>query len=228
MDNLEIRWENSAQRKESLPNPCVVRVIEYLKAVAAKGQDISSFRVADQGCGNLRHFEILRRSFRHLFFIDTVLQTKRVHKIGAQETTLTDYIANLNGHTDRYKLLNNVEFKRTNLNLDAVFCTCVLDVVPAKVRREVIQSAASNLKQGGYYCLIVPRNDQTITSRCTRSNSYEDGHLFCRQGYCTFYANFSNGAQCLSRLTKLLGGRFAQVCDLSVYRHLCLVMRKRT
>jgi SAM-dependent methyltransferase len=227
MDNVEIRWENSAQSKMSPPNPCIVRVIDYFKNVIFQGQDISGLRVADQGCGNLRHFEILRRSFRHIVLIDTVLQMNRVHKMGALKITLADYITNLNGHTNRYQLLNNIEFKRAKLNLDIVLCACVMDVVPAKVRREVIQSAASNLKRGGYYCVIVPRNDQTITSRCSRSNSYEDGHIFCRQGFCTFYANFSNGAEPHSHLMKLLKDRFVQLCDLSVYRQLCLIMQKK-
>jgi SAM-dependent methyltransferase len=227
MDNPEIRSENSAQRKDAPPNPFVEKTISYLKASAFGERDVSNLRVADQGCGNLRHLEILQRSFKHLFFVDTPFQIRRTHKIGTEETTLGDYAAKLNRQGNRYHLLDNAAFKDAKLNLDVILCACVLDVVPAKVRRELVIAAASNLKRGGYYCVIVPRNDQTITSRCTSSNAYQDGHIFRRGQLATFYANFSNESAPLKSLYKLLASAgLKSAADLSIYRHLCLILRR--
>jgi len=170
---------------------------------------------------------MLRRSFRSVFLVDTELQVQRVHKIGAKESTLADYVRELNRRKKRYHLFNDKEFSQGGLGLDAVLCACVLDVIPNRVRRKVVQAAANNLKRGGYYCLIVPRNDQTITSRCMSTNAYEDGHVFGKGQVVTFYANFSNRSQPLGRLRNLLRvAGFESVADFSVYRHLCLILRR--
>jgi SAM-dependent methyltransferase len=227
-EDIDIRWENSAQGKEARPNPFVEKSISYLKQTAFEGRDVRKLRVADQGCGNLRHLAVLQRSFKTLFLVDTVLQINRTHRIGSKQVTLAQYIAGLNGRRNSYCLLDNRNFRRAALNLDVVFCVCVLDVIPARVRREIVLAAAANLKDGGYYCLIVPRNDQTITSRCTAANAYEDGHVFKRGQFGTFYANFSNGSRPFCSLSRLLReAGFGTVVDLSVYRHLCLVLLKQ-
>src|SRR5258708_18224490 len=81
MSNPAIVWEYSAQRRDAPPNPLVEKSISYLETVSLRRRNMSNLRVADQGCGSMRHLGILQRWFKKLFFIETALQIQRNHKI---------------------------------------------------------------------------------------------------------------------------------------------------
>jgi hypothetical protein len=67
----------------------------------------------------------------------------------------------------------------------------VFDVVVKDVRVSIIESAKRNLKKNGLFCLIIPRNDWSITRRCN-GNTYKDGFIFKHHGTNTFFKNFEN------------------------------------
>lgn len=222
-----IRWENSAQGKGAKPNPYLRRALEQLRAIAPSALRRSAARIADQGCGKLRHFSILRLHFSHITLVDTEIQLSRTQLIGKKATTIQKYIERVDRGRGKYRTVSNTQFRSASLKLDLVFCVCVFDVVPRSIRRVIVKAASSNLKKGGYYCIIVPRNDQSITSRCRPEMVYEDGCLFQRNSVTTFYANFSADSSPLRHLRRSLSKNgFSVVSEFSNYRQLCIICRK--
>ena len=115
-------------------------------------------------------------------------------------------------------------FARTELRLDAIFAICLYDAVPASARRPIADAAFRNLRAGGRYFVVAPRNDSTILRRFRSSNAYEDGHVFTRWGTSTtFFANFRHHDRLLACLRD---AGFELVADRSCYRHVWLDLRK--
>ena len=227
MTSILLHPENSAQGMNAPPNPFVQKLISHLKGDDLVGRELRSLRAADQGCGKLRHLQILGRHFGEVVAVDTKLQIECLQDIAGKRTTPVDYVARLNQRRKRFQIVEADLFSRLRLRLDIIFCLCVFDVVPPATRNGIIAAAASNLRPGGLYCVIVPRNDHSITSRCTKKNRYQDGHAFRRNGFFTFYANFSKGSRPLgSLLANLRKAGFYQAADLSVHRQVCLILRK--
>jgi hypothetical protein len=95
-----------------------------------------------------------------------------------------------------------------------------LDVVPPGPRTGIVAAASRNLRKGGVYIVIVPRNDQTILVRCAPENKYRDGHIFSKGSIVTFYRNWRDH----SKIAAMLEARQIEVAaDLSIYRHVCLI-----
>jgi hypothetical protein len=115
-------------------------------------------------------------------------------------------------------------FGESSLQLDVVFSVCVYDALPSFHRPGIARSALQNLRPGGTYVVIVPRNDASILARCDPSNAYDDGHVFTRYGTSTtFYANFRSHDG-LIKLLRRSGFELEE--DRSDYRYVWLMLRR--
>ncbi len=121
------------------------------------------------------------------------------------------------------QLLNSAAFATSRLGLDLVCSVCVFDVLPSSDRSAVMVAAYRNLRPGGWYLVIVPRNDVSIVRRCTKENRFADGFAFANHGAYTFYRNFGDAN---SLLRSLRAAGFEIVEDLSRYRYLVLLLRR--
>src|SRR6185312_17254146 len=172
-------------------------------------------RIADQGCGMLRNTRLLAAISRELFLVDTDAQLNSVHTDGELRFTIADAASEMSSSRLQVHAVTAAAFSKSRLRLDAIFCVAVMDVVPKKVRRSIIQSAASNLGSGSYFVLIVPRNDSSILKRCNANNRYQDGFIFQRPGRTTFYRNFLTSKALLTECSTV---GLSVIRDISNYR----------
>lgn len=204
------------------PNPAVKVALKALASL--NGALAGKLRVADQGCGKLRHYRILAPVARELFLVDTDFQLVTPHAEGRRTFTVEEFAHEQREKGKAVRVLRDREFDQSNLELDCVFSIAVFDVVVPEVRRSLIRSAARNLRREGWLVVIIPRNDTNLLVRCTAKNVYKDGHVFAHHGIHTFFRNFreldSLVEACRTR-------RFALVQDLSTYRQACLLFSKR-
>lgn len=214
-----IRPELAAQRFEAPPNPMLARLRDHLD-----NEGLLPFeRAADQGCGKLRNLRVLGPFARELYLVDIPDQLGSTVVRKGRRIELTTVAREWSTRSGvRILTLTADDFARSRLQLDAVLSICVMDVVPAALRRKIIRTARRNLRAGGRYLVVVPRNDTSITSRCTRHNRYGDGHVFANRGALTFYRNFDR-TEHLVRTLRPAG--FELEADLSLYRYVVLVMR---
>lgn len=201
------------------PSPMLDRVCAYIDDL-----DIVARTVADQGCGQLRHLQCLLDKFEQITLVDTRFQLSRRFRINGAAITLADYVASLpDGARDRLKVVEAEKFQHSSGSLDVILAINTFDVVPPRVRRELVRAAIRNLRTGGVFVVIIPRNDTTITNRCSNANRFLDGHVFEHHGTMTFFRNFRNQGPVV-RLVACFDG--ALIADLSVYRHVCLLFEK--
>lgn len=214
--------EYSAQRRSAPPNPALRLALDALGTL--RGGRLQNMRVADQGCGKLRHYRLLRRIARALYLVDTARQLSAIHRDGGSTFRITDFARKENTRSaTRVGVLTDREFGRSRLRLDIVFSIAVLDVVPSRQRRAIVHAAARNLRSRGWLVLIIPRNDSSILHRCGPENRYGDGYVFPHHGVFTFYRNFHD-VRPLVRECGRAGLELVQ--DLSSYRQICLLLRR--
>jgi len=222
MASVIVKSSYSAQPSSSKPNPFVEKSIHYIieKSLIAKAPRL--INVADQGCGKLRHLPVFGKYFRQLILVDTTDQLNRRQKIfEVDNTTIAEYVGG--AKQKRIQVMSADLFARTRLALDLIFNVCVLDVELPDSRKAMFGAATRNLRTGGFFVVIVPRNDQTILVRCTHENEYRDGHVFRHHGIATFYRNFRHQSE-LAKLGSGIG--LSLVVDLSIYRQICLIFRR--
>lgn len=180
-------------------------------------------RCADQGCGKLRHSLLLLKRFGRIVLVDTEQQLNKRQRIWASpEISIREYVARPKLR-DRITVVSSEVFEKSRLDLNVLFNICVLDVEVPSLRQRIIKAAFRNLCHNGIMVLIVPRNDQTITVRCTKKNRFLDGHFFRHHGIATFYKNFAKTSE-LVQLVEKTG--FFVLADLSTYRQACLICRR--
>lgn len=213
-----IRPEFSAQRRSHPPNPALELAVHSVREVRP-GTD-GWGRVADLGCGKLRHFDIIAPHSAELFLVDTEEQLSTTHIDAGVEYSVRQVAAGARKHGRKVHALTVSEFATAELSLDLILCVAVLDVVPAVTRSQILKSAARNLKKSGMLIIIAPRNDTTILDRCTPENAYRDGHVFFHHGIYTFFRNFRDHSSIINT-AKRLG--LTLVRDLSRYRQVCLI-----
>jgi hypothetical protein len=223
MASVNIRSFYSAQPSSSKPNPFVEQAVQHIIKESLIKKVPHLINVVDQGCGKLRHLPVLAKYFRNIILVDTKDQLNRKQKIFEHDdTTIAEYIhATKQGSV---QIMPADHFARTRLALDLIFNICALDVEVPKSRKEMFRAAVQNLKTGGLFVVIVPRNDQTILVRCTPENEHQDGHIFHHHGIVTFYRNFRSQSV-ITKLGSAIG--FSLVADLSVYRQICLIFRRQ-
>ncbi len=178
----------------------------------------------DLGCGQLRHLDVFLETFKRIVLVDTPRQLARELRFDGRMCTIPDYVAALPRATQRrINIVDSERFVTARIAADAVLTVNTFDVVPGKVRGEMCLAALRNLLPGGLFGVIAPRNDTTITSRCTVENQFLDGHVFEHHGVMTFFRNFRHHRPLISRIEQM-GGRL--VDDMSVYRHVCLLFER--
>ncbi len=220
MAQTKIRAEYSAQPSSAQPNPLVEEAIQYLSSRVLKKTHL---RVVDQGCGRLRHLRILLSYFDDILLVDTQHQFNRNQAIFGQHTTLKAYAKGLDMAGKTISLCPAEEFGTLHARADLIFSVAVMDVVLAATRALIVRDAYANLRVGGFYVVIVPRNDSSILRRCNEGNRCQDGHRFAHHNVETFYRNFRDHTP----IRRHLGREgFALERDLSRYRQVCLIMRR--
>jgi SAM-dependent methyltransferase len=218
---INIQPEYSAQRRSHPPNPALFVSVKAVAALQNSGKKLG--RLADLGCGKLRHYRILAPRANELFLIDTSKQLSALHRDGAVSYTVYQVAEAARRRGRNTQVFTSQEFPLAHLELDVVFCVAVFDVIPRKIRKELTNAAARNLTNGGFFVVIAPRNDTSILRRCSRDNSYLDGHAFWHHGVWTFFHNFRS-YDGIVRDCKRAG--LWLVKDMSRYRQVCLIFRK--
>jgi SAM-dependent methyltransferase len=219
LQKVDVHPEYSAQAKSHPPNPALQTALE---AVARRGGNVRKFgRVADLGCGKLRHYRQLAACSGELFLIDTPEQLSAKHIDNGFEYTVYSVAERAPTQRQKVHAISFSDFATDSLSLDLVVCIAVLDVVLPHVRRALIRAVARNLAPAGKCVIIVPRNDSTILSRCGADNEYSDGHVFSHHGVHTFFHNYRVHAP-IVRICGKAGLHLLE--DLSCYRQVCLVL----
>jgi len=218
---IKIYPEYSAQPSIAKPNPLLEVSIQYILS-NRNPQKIKLLKIVDYGCGKLRHLHVFFKYFNTIYLVDTEIQLSRVQRLFGEKTSVTHYIDNLRT-SKKMRVFNNHEFESLTLAVDIVFSIAVFDVVLPHVRRRMIKASYKNLKKGGYFVVIIPRNDSSILKRCSENNKYADGHIFHHHGIVTFFKNFSETKHLINKITKI---GFVLSKDLSRYRNVCLIFEK--
>jgi len=217
MEKIIITTEYSAQPYAQKPNPMVEKSLIYLADIEGL---LEESKICDQGCGALRHLKVLMKYYNDIYMVDTEFQINRSRIIEGNTTTIKEYINDLNVPNKKIKLILNKEFLISDLGLDAVFNLCTFDVVLPEIRKEMLEAARKNIRRGGYFVLIIPRNDSSILCRCKKENIYADGHYFKNRGACTYYSNFRDQKVIIDMALEY---NFNLVKDMSIFRHICLI-----
>ena len=204
------------------PNPAIMW---SLNSMFPKGKPVHRVRIADLGCGKLRHFRILSTIASELILVDSEDQLSRVHKDAGKERTVKGFTESISNKRKDVRVMTTAKFSSSTLALDIVFCIAVFDVVLRSVRKSLIQASERNLRKGGRFVVIAPRNDSSILCRCTSKNRYKDGHVFHHHGVTTFFTNLNSIRTIRNDCNK--SGLQLDV-DLSRYRQLCLIFSKST
>jgi hypothetical protein len=214
-----LRPEDSAQGSRAKPNPLVGPTLERITELVP-----SPRLLVDQGAGRLRHLGQFLSVADSLVLVDTELQLSRRQSLcGVPKTTVFDVVEGLRGAGHSIEALAADEFASTALGADGIISLCVYDATLPRTRKEMSIAAAQNLRPGGLYFVIVPRNDSSITARCNNGNALADGHTFCRGESCTFFRNYRDHSS-LVRLIERAGLRLTS--DNSSYRHVWLQFEK--
>jgi SAM-dependent methyltransferase len=212
--------EFSAQRRSHPPNPALKK---SLARIAELTGSASLGKVADIGCGKLRHYKLLRRRAEALFLVDTEAQIAAVHRDGKAQYTIPKIAAQARARGREVYAHTAKDFGMLPTTVDLVCCVAVFDVVTRQSRRAITVLAGSKLGVNGHFVVIIPRNDSTITRRCSAKNQYKDGYVFNHHGLQTFFCNFEQYRSVVKDCSK---AGFELVCDLSSYRQVCLIFRK--
>lgn len=214
-----LRPEYSAQAMGFAPNPMVPRAIGAARELYPQAR-----KVADHGCGKLRHLHLLTEEYSQVVLVDTPLQLQRSLVLDGRTCAIPEYVDGLPTSRGRtVQVMTSENFAVSELGLDVVFSVSVFDVVPRVTRIQLVVAAHRNLSRDGLYIVIAPRNDSSILRRCTDENRFDDGHYFLHHGAATFYRNYRDHGP-LVRLVVKRG--FKLVRDVSVYRQVCLVFGK--
>lgn len=222
MNEFVLRPELSAQRRSQTPNPALGAAINFLQGLRGKS---GLGRTADLGCGKLRHYAILSGQCTELFLVDTRRQLEVTHRDGDELYTVTEVAERETRAGRKVRAVDITTFEELALELDTVFCIAVFDVVTPEVRALLVSAAERNLKRGGCFVLIIPRNDASILRRTGEANRFLDGFVFPRHGVATFFRNFDKGAT-IDTIAGAEEQGLRLVRDMSRFRQVCLIFEK--
>jgi SAM-dependent methyltransferase len=211
----------SAQGSRARPNPLVLASLSEVQLLL--GDRIPT--IVDQGCGRLRHLELLQGLTRRLVLVDTPGQLRKPQSlfgVGGRRISQLSTWWTTETRTD-IDVLTNRDFQRSHLDAACILSVCVYNVVTPQNRVELAQSAARNLRSDGIYVVIVPRNDHSIIRRQWRGIRVADGHVFRKPGVTTFFANFRDHSPLID-LIESYG--LSLVRDASNYRNVWLFFRR--
>src|SRR5689334_8020895 len=129
---VKIHPEYSAQRRSHPPNPALESALRFVKDLHPEAN--SWGRVADLGCGKLRHYDIMASHSSELYLVDTEEQLSAIHSDGGVEYSVRQVAAKAWKQGKKVHVLTADEFATAKLNLDLIVCVAVLDVVLARTR----------------------------------------------------------------------------------------------
>jgi len=162
--------------------------------------------------------------YDHVVLIDTEEQLRRLQVLGGLRTTVRKFVKQLRlPRGKRVLVVGAPQFARLRLGLDVVFNVATMDVVLPEARKSMIRDAHRNLRKGGRYALVVPRNDTSILRRCSATNRYQDGHAFSHHGVHTFYRNFTSQHELIDCA---VAAGFELEADLSRHKQIGLLFRR--
>lgn len=221
---VTISPENSAQGTTSKPNPFVEKALDRL--IATKPVlDGRTMRLADLGCGRLRHLRVLLCYSNDILLVDTKKQIERIQVYAGTKCSMMEYVKPIDA-SQRHLRIETIDiFEQQENELDVVLSIAVFDVVLKKERIRMIRAAYRNLHTGGYLVVIVPRNNSSMLEYCTSENRLQDGYISRNRGNgpYTFYTNYRD----IAPLVGLLSNEgFAVIEDLSVFRNVCLIAQR--
>jgi hypothetical protein len=215
---LEIQPENSALGRNKPISPLLPVLIRAVEEIRETGKLRPPKLAIDYGCGQLRNLSELRKYFPLLCLVDTERQLSHPHDIGGIRLTIREYIAR-HFRDGSIRVLTHEEFRDSDIRPDVILSINVLDVVPPKTRRAILETVRRHLHPTGQFAALVPRNDSRTLQLCRSARRYRDGHVFPNHGAFTYYRNWSDDD--LSKLYRSYGLFIAR--DLSRYRHSCVV-----
>lgn len=224
MKKPEIHPENSAQGTHSKPNPLVHSTLELLTSEKRFGLR-PKIKLIDLGCGKLRHLDICMRFSKHIILVDTERQIEKIQKFGDMTCTMSQYVEAVKNKDCVIEIQKIDDFEVKDHRADIILSIAVMDVVLREARAQITSSAYKNLRPGGYFVVIAPRNDSSILINCRQDNKYQDGFVFRNRGHdsLTFYTNYRDP----SLLSKLLTDKgFSLIENLSVFRQICFILQK--
>jgi hypothetical protein len=211
-----INSELSAQGSNARCNPALRGLIEHMT-----NNYINADTVAVQAAGKLRNLTIYSEYYDNIFIIETEEQLlKNQVFFEYRNITLSEYI---NNHALNIRYTTSTQFLLSNYNFQIIYNVCAYDVVPFSIRYEMAYSAFNNIAHDGYYIIVIPRNDFSITNRFTINNKYQDGHIFNRNSKKTFMINYKNYDSLINMFEDI---GFIIVEDLSIYKYIKLILKK--
>jgi SAM-dependent methyltransferase len=213
--------EYSAQRRSHPPNAALKKALRVVVDLTGS-KNLGT--VADVGCGKLRHYKILSRAAGVLWLVDSKRQMAAMHRDGNVYYTISSAAESAQKHGREVYALDVERFGLRRDLIDVAICVAVFDVVTREHRRQITKCVAERLRRGGYFVVIIPRNDSTITRRFTKENKYRDGHVFTHHGIQTFFSNFDRYESVIRDCKK---EKLELVRDISTYRQVCILFRKR-
>jgi hypothetical protein len=216
---IEIRPELSAQGIRKKPNPLLLKLIPYLKkeGIIPKGK----IKLVDQGCGQLRHTSILKNFADPLIAVDTNRQIETEHDFYGKKYKIGEFVKK-KWPTDNIEVLTATQFASQKKNAALIISVNVIDVLPKGERKKLFSAAYDNLRNDGYYLVIIPRNDTWTLRICTPRNKFEDGYIFMHSKGYTFYKNWE--VEDIAKELRYEG--FGVVKDISQYKYICLLLQK--
>lgn len=213
--------EFSAQRRSHPPNPALKKALRVVvDLTGSKNLGI----IADVGCGKLRHYKILSRAARVLWLVDSKKQMAATHRDGNVCYTISSIAGSARKQGRQVYALDVERFCSRRDFIDVAVCVAVFDVVTREHRQQITKCVSDRLRRGGYFVVIIPRNDSTITRRFTEENKYRDGHVFTHHGVQTFFSNFDRYESVIKDCKR---GKLELVRDISTYRQACMLFCKR-
>jgi len=138
MAKIKISPEYSAIPSVANPNPLLKVSIKYILLNENAGK-LKSLKIADYGCGKLRHLHMFLDYFNPIYLVDTQFQLSRMLKLFGEKTKIKKYINELKT-SKKLIALKDSEFESSRLGLDLIFSIAVFDVVLSKTRLTIFKN----------------------------------------------------------------------------------------
>jgi SAM-dependent methyltransferase len=139
-------------------------------------------KVIDFGCGRGRNAGLLARNFGRVYLVEVEKNMGLVREW-------------VKKHQYRHCIaLEWVEFKKTNIKVDACVLSFVLHTLPkSNLRRQIIETIKSKLNKYGLVVLITPAHDSKYREKHLKhAKLYEDGIIrLYPDGTFSFYKNYT-------------------------------------
>lgn len=217
---MTIRPELSAQGIRKSINPMLPKVISVLRELADfEGQPPL---IVDCGCGQLRNVECLSSLSPRIVLVDTPFQLDTPHVMLGTRMLIGDFVKKNLASLDA-NVMYTTDFEKSRLDAKVIFSINVLDVLPRATRVSMVRACIRNMATDGLFVAIVPRNDTWTLRICTPEAQYQDGYVFQHKRGYTYYHNWKGDT--LAKWVDRQG--LAIVEDISIYRHACLICRKK-